>query len=86
MPRRVLTLRKVDPPRATHVRLWTERPIALDGTRLVHVAGPWRIGGEWWTPRSFARDYYDVETTAGHLLRVYRATPEDTWWVDGIYD
>lgn len=86
MPCRVLTLRKVEPPRAAHVRLWSERPISLDGTRLVHVAGPWRIGGQWWTPLPFARDYYDVETAAGHLLRVYHTGPEDTWWVDGVYD
>jgi protein ImuB len=85
VPKRLLALRRLDPPRAADVRCTEGRPIRVDGERLAHVSGPWRLGGEWWTSDPFVRDDYDVETTSGVLLRVYH-TPSGAWWVSGIYD
>ncbi len=54
------------------------------GGRVVHLAGPWRISGEWWRESATARDYYDAELTDGCVYRIYRA-PQG-WFVDGVYD
>jgi hypothetical protein len=56
------------------------------GGRVVHVAGPWRLRGEWWTADPCAREYYDVELTDGGVYRIYRDLRRDCWLADGAYD
>ncbi len=56
------------------------------GGRVVHLAGPWRVCGEWWTSDPYARDYYDVELTDGGLYRIYREGGDRRWRADGMYD
>jgi hypothetical protein len=57
-----------------------------EGGRVLHFAGPWRLFGEWWGEGRFARDYWDVELSDGGLYRLYHNLPDDSWYVDGIYD
>jgi len=91
-PRGVLALRAVRPPQP--VRVHGGRPpvyVSLqrgdsEGGRVLNTAGPWRLFGEWWGEERFARDYWDVELSDGGLYRLYHNLPDDSWYVDGIYD
>jgi protein ImuB len=56
------------------------------GGRVVHQAGPWRLGGEWWTVDPFAREYYDVELSDGGVYRIFREVRHHCWRADGMYD
>ena len=61
------------------------------GGRVVHVAGPWKLRGEWWSADPFAREYYDVELSDGGVYRIYRDLCPGRgggarWWADGVYD
>lgn len=56
------------------------------GGRVVHVAGPWRLRGEWWTADPYVREYYDFELSDGGLYRIYRDARTNKWLADGIYD
>jgi protein ImuB len=56
------------------------------GGRVVHQAGPWRLGGEWWTVDPFAREYYDVELSDGGVYRIFRDVRHHCWRADGMYD
>ncbi len=56
------------------------------GGRVVHLAGPWRLRGEWWTADPYDREYYDVELTDGALYRIFRDGRTRQWLADGMYD
>lgn len=56
------------------------------GGRVVHVAGPWRLRGEWWTADPYDREYYDVELSDGALYRIFRDGRTRQWLADGMYD
>ena len=56
------------------------------GGRVVHIGGPWRLRGEWWTADPFAREYYDVELSDGGVYRVYCDLRTRRWLADGVYD
>jgi protein ImuB len=56
------------------------------GGRVVHLAGPWRLRGEWWTTDPYDREYYDVELTDGGLYRIFHDGRTCRWFADGIYD
>jgi hypothetical protein len=50
------------------------------------AAGPWHLEEGWWTGEKVARDYWDVELSAGPLCRIYRDTKSGDWFADGVYD
>ncbi len=56
------------------------------GGRVVHVAGPWKLRGEWWGDDPFAREYYDVELSDGGVYRIYHDLRRRCWRADGVYD
>ena len=56
------------------------------GGRVVHVAGPWKLRGEWWGDDPYAREYYDVELSDGGVYRIYRDVRARCWRADGVYD
>jgi len=94
-PRGVMALRAVRPPRVVGVRggeppvyvsLVADAPLESEGGRVRNAAGPWRIFGEWWGETRFARDYWDVELSDGGVYRLYHNLPDDSWFVDGVYD
>jgi protein ImuB len=84
----VLALRRLRPPAPASVTLASGRPVALRSGRLagriVAGVGPWRASGEWWTPRPWLRDEWDVELADGTLCRL--AHDGSTWRLEGIYD
>ncbi len=85
-----IALRAFRPPVALEVfanagRLDYIRGRGLGG-RVVHLAGPWRLRGEWWTAEPCVREYYDVELSDGGVYRIYREVDSDRWLADGTYD
>ena len=54
--------------------------------RVVTVAGPWRVQGEWWCAEAFNRDYYDVQLSDGAVYRLFFDQLRQEWFVDGVYD
>jgi protein ImuB len=56
------------------------------GGRVVHLAGPWRFRGEWWTTDPYAREYYDIELSDGGVYRIYHDFLMRRWLADGAYD
>ena len=54
--------------------------------RLAHVAGPERIGGQWWDGHDKTRDYFDVEDTTGRRWWVFRVLETFKWYLHGSYE
>ncbi|HSD10724.1 MAG TPA: DNA polymerase Y family protein [Candidatus Binatia bacterium] len=89
-----LALRAFRPPASIEVVCDRGRPDFVRGSsesetfggRVVTLAGPWRLTGEWWREASFARDYYDAELSDGGIYRIYRERESGEWFADGVYD
>jgi protein ImuB len=89
-----LALRAFRPPAAIEVVCDRGRPDFVRGGgggerfggRVVHLAGPWRLSGEWWRVSSFGRDYYDAELSDGCVYRIYREDGRGEWFAEGVYD
>jgi protein ImuB len=83
-----LALRRLRPPAPASVTLASGRPVAVRSGRLtgriVAGVGPWRVSGEWWSPRPWLQDEWDVELADGTLCRL--AHDGSTWRLEGIYD
>ncbi|HEX3717660.1 MAG TPA: DNA polymerase Y family protein [Verrucomicrobiae bacterium] len=83
-----LVLRRFRPPLPAMVQIREERPVVLHSAAFVgaisEAQGPWRISGDWWDNKAWARDEWDVQTQDGGLYRlIYQ---NDQWFVDGILD
>lgn len=87
-----LMLRRVEPPTPVGVEIGEGRPRsvlregALAPTRVLACAGPWRISGEWWDTRAWARDEWDVLFADSRLCRLAHDRLADHWHLVGIYD
>lgn len=90
-PTAVLAVRALRPPVAATVRLsgsvpdWIRSGVAHG--RVLHLSGPWRITGGWWSPESrFAYDYFDVHTSDGTISRLRFDHISGAWHIDAVYD
>jgi len=54
--------------------------------RVVTLAGPWRVQGEWWRRDAVHRDYYDAQLSDGAVYRLFFDRAQQQWFVDGVYD
>lgn len=86
-----LAVRAVRPPRPLEVFCQRDRPDFIRAAgcqgRVVSLAGPWRLSGEWWRPAdALQRDYYDVQLTDGGVYRLYFDSTRGQWFLDGVYD
>ena len=83
-----LALRRLRPPAPASVTLASGRPVAVRSGRLtgriVAGVGPWRVSGEWWSPRPWLQDEWDVELADGTLCRLAR--DGRGWRLEAIYD
>lgn len=95
--RRPLAVRALRPPRALEVFYRRDQPdfVRLSDTadcaygcsgRVVTLAGPWRLQGEWWRPDAYHRDYYDAQLSDGVVYRLYYDLAQQQWFLDGVYD
>ena len=85
-----LAIRAVRPPQLLEVFCQRDRPdfIRAPGCqgRVVTLAGPWRLQGEWWRPGDeLRRDYYDAHLTDGGVYRLYFDPTRQQWFLDGTY-
>ncbi|OLB10252.1 MAG: hypothetical protein AUH18_08555 [Candidatus Rokubacteria bacterium 13_2_20CM_69_10] len=87
---RPLALRRLRPPPVVTVAIADERPARVTrgatAARVVTCAGPWRISGEWWDTRGWARDEWDLLLDDGTLCRLAHDHVTNHWLLDGVYD
>ena len=85
-----MMLRRTEPPSPVAVEMDAGRPrwVSSDGARtpVLSCAGPWRISGEWWDTRAWARDEWDVLLADTRLCRLAHDRLTDTWHLIGVYD
>ena len=83
-----LAIRRLRPAAPASVTMASGRPVAVRSARLagriVAGVGPWRVSGEWWSPRPWLQDEWDVELADGTLCRL--AHDGSAWRLEGIYD
>jgi protein ImuB len=54
--------------------------------KVLAVAGPERLGGQWWTGSPFQRDYYRVHLEGLGPAWVYRRAGEGEFYLQGLFD
>ena len=85
-----MMLRRAEPPLAVSVEIVDGRPqwVESDGrrARVLAGAGPWRISGEWWDTRAWARDEWDVLLSDTRLCRLAHDRLANHWLLVGTYD
>ena len=86
-----LVVRALRPPVAAEVRVNRGLPIqvrsAVSSGDVVHVSGPWRTTGRWWSDTDrYALDHFDVQVSDGTVSRLCFDWHERRWRVDGLYD
>jgi protein ImuB len=86
-----MMLRRAEPPIAVDVETAADgRPRWLEHegrrARVASCAGPWRISGEWWDTRAWARDEWDVLLTDHRLCRLAHDRLANHWHLVGVYD
>jgi protein ImuB len=87
----MLAVRALRPPLPARVRTaggqpsWLES--ALANGRVLHVSGPWRTSGRWWSEAErFAFDHFDVATADGWVVRLRLDLLTQRWEIDAVYD
>jgi protein ImuB len=90
LPRGAGGTRLYRPPLPANVQAPEGRPAQISARgvqgKVLRLAGPWRISGDWWTPTPWARDEWDVALSDGALYRIYLERPSGRWFVEGSYD
>jgi protein ImuB len=85
-----LALRRLRPSRAVGVTTAGGRPVRVEwgdrALRVIASAGPWRLSGEWWDTRAWARDEWDSLLGDGTLCRLTLDRVTGRWMLDGVYD
>ena len=73
--------RRLNVPRAARVRSGEGgRPLAVDGHAVDCVRESWLIEDRWWTDRPLRRRYWEVVTTDGRCLVVFRDLERACWF------
>ncbi len=66
------------------------RPVAFthenEVRRVLHAAGPERIGGRWWDGHDKTRDYFDVEDPFGRRFWIFRVAQSGKWFLHGVFE
>jgi protein ImuB len=85
-----MMLRRTEPPTAVTVETEADRPRWVGDdrarARVLACAGPWRISGEWWDTRAWARDEWDVLLSDTRLIRLAHDRLTGHWHLIGVYD
>ena len=87
----VLVVRALRPPVAAEVRVHRGLPIqvrsAVSSGDVVHVSGPWRTTGRWWSDTDrYALDHFDIQVSDGTVSRLCFDWYKRCWRIDGLYD
>jgi hypothetical protein len=73
--------RRLGVPRLARVRAGHDgRPLAVDGRAIDAVRESWLVEDRWWTDAPLRRRYWEVVTTCGRDLVVFRDLEGDGWY------
>ncbi|HUR84017.1 MAG TPA: hypothetical protein VMY78_01615 [Solirubrobacteraceae bacterium] len=73
--------RRVAEPRAAVVRSdGTGTPLAVDGRAVDAARESWLVEDRWWTDRPLRRRYWEVVTTCGRNVVVFRDLDVGRWF------
>jgi protein ImuB len=85
---RGLSLRRFRPPLPMQVEMRLDGTLTLNDAslreRILHLAGPWPLSGDWWDKHQWSRIEWDVQTEAGTLYRLFQQGED--WFLEGVYD
>jgi hypothetical protein len=56
------------------------RPLAVDGKAVDAVRESWLVEDRWWTVDPLRRRYWEVVTTRGELLVLFRELVQGGWY------
>jgi len=74
-------VKRLAKPREAQVREAVQgRPEAIDGRAVEAVRESWLVEDRWWTPKPVRRRYWEVVTTDGRNLVVFRDLVEGGWF------
>ena len=74
-------MKRLAKPREARVREGAQgRPAVVDGREVEAVRESWLVEDRWWTPAPVRRRYWEVVTTCGRNLVVYRDLVEGGWF------
>jgi CO dehydrogenase/acetyl-CoA synthase delta subunit len=74
-------VKRLAKPREARVREGAQgRPVAVDGREVEAVRESWLVEDRWWTPAPVRRRYWEVVTTCGRNLVVYRDLVGGGWF------
>lgn len=73
--------RRIGEPRLARVRADAAGiPLQVDGLTIDAVRETWLIEDRWWTERPLRRRYWEVVTTDGRNVVVFRELEERRWY------
>ena len=56
------------------------RPLSVDGREIDAIRESWLVEDRWWTDQPLRRRYWEVVTTCGRCLVVFRELGSGGWW------
>ena len=75
------SVRRLATPREVRGRTGADgRPAAVGGRAVEAVRESWLVEDRWWTPKPVRRRYWEIVTTDGRNLVVYRDLVEGGWF------
>jgi len=72
--------RRIAEPRPARVQSDHGVPTAVDGRTVDAIRESWLIEDRWWTDRPLRRRYWEVVTTCGRNVVVFRELHERRWY------
>ncbi|MDX6640270.1 MAG: hypothetical protein QOF12_1281 [Solirubrobacteraceae bacterium] len=73
--------RRLGQPRPARVRAGDQgRPVSVNGRTVDAVRESWLVEDRWWAPAPLRRRYWEVVTTCGRDLVVFRDLESKQWF------
>ena len=73
--------RRLNEPRRARVRADARgKPLGVDGRLVEAVRESWLVEDRWWTERPLRRRYWEVVTTCGRDIVVFRDLVGEGWF------
>lgn len=73
--------KRMGTPRLARVRARSDgRPVSVDGRAVDAVRESWLVEDRWWTDTPLRRRYWEVVTTCGRDLVVFRDLQGERWF------
>lgn len=66
-------------PKPAEVQAVGGVPRIVDGERVETIRNEWLIEDKWWTPKPVRRRYWEVLTTSGGCLVIFRDLETHEW-------